>query len=144
MQSFKSSRPEFDVRSAGLRAMLALRRICWPRAADVVITHPNAVNASDINEMASNVLYVEGKSLDDFLLGHLGLAPTRSNRIGTFVDPTGEAYLDDVIHTLNAARAVGGIDCSLYTLGSRGNRRAYGLVPERLCGRNRAQSAGHS
>ncbi len=88
-------------------------------AADVVITHPNAVNASDINEMAGNVLYVEGKSLDDFLLGHLGLAPTRSNRIGTFVDPTGKAYLDDVVHTLNAARAVAGIDCSSYTIGSK-------------------------
>jgi hypothetical protein len=87
-------------------------------AADVVITHPNAVNASDINEMASNVLYVEGKSLDDFLLGHLGLAPTRSNRIGTFVDPTGKAYLDEVVHTLNAARAVAGIDCSTYTVGA--------------------------
>jgi uncharacterized protein DUF3326 len=88
-------------------------------AADVVITHPNAVNASDINEMAANVLYVEGKSLDDFLLGRLALAPTRSNRIGTFIDPTGRAYLDDVVHTLNAARAVGGIDCGLYTLGSQ-------------------------
>jgi Protein of unknown function (DUF3326) len=87
-------------------------------AADVVITHPNAVNASDINEMASNVLYVEGKSLDDFLLGHLGLAPTRGNRIGTFVDPTGKAYLDDVVHTLNAARAVAGIDCANYTVGA--------------------------
>jgi hypothetical protein len=87
-------------------------------AADVVITHPNAVNASDINEMASNVLYVEGKSLDDFLLGHVALAPTRGNRIGTFVDPTGKAYLDDVVHTLNAARAVAGIDCGLYTVGS--------------------------
>ncbi len=88
-------------------------------AADVVITHPNAVNASDINEMAGNVLYVEGKSLDDFLLGHLGLAPTRSNRIGTFVDPTGKAYIDDVVHTLNAARAVAGIDCSSYIVGSQ-------------------------
>jgi hypothetical protein len=88
-------------------------------AADVVITHPNAVNASDINEMASNVLYVEGKSLDDFLLGHLALAPTRSNRIGTFVDPTGKDYLDDVVHTLNAARAVAGIDCGTYTIGSQ-------------------------
>ncbi len=86
-------------------------------AADVVITHPNAVNASDINEMADNILYVEGKSLDDFLLGHLALAPTRSNRIGTFVDPTGEAYLDDVVHALNAARAVAGIDCGTYTVG---------------------------
>jgi hypothetical protein len=88
-------------------------------AADVLITHPNAVNASDINEMASNVLYVEGKSLDDFLLGHLGLAPTRSNRIGTFIDPTGKAYLDDVIHVLNAARAAAGIDCGMYTFGAQ-------------------------
>jgi hypothetical protein len=88
-------------------------------AADMVITHPNAVNASDINEMAANVFYVEGKSLDDFMLGHLALAPTRANRIGTFVDPTGRVYLDDVVHTLNAARAVAGIDCGLYTLGSQ-------------------------
>lgn len=87
-------------------------------AADLVITHPNAVNASDINEMAGNVLYVEGRSLDDFLLGHLALSPTRSNRIGTFVDPSGKSYLDEVVHTLNAARAVAGIDCGLYTLGS--------------------------
>jgi hypothetical protein len=88
-------------------------------AADVLITHPNAVNASDINEMASNVLYVEGKSLDDFLLGHLALVPTRGNRIGTFVDPTGKAYLDDVLHALNAARAVAGIECGMYTVGSQ-------------------------
>jgi Protein of unknown function (DUF3326) len=87
-------------------------------AADIVITHPNAVNASDLNEMASNVLYVEGRSLDDFLLGRLALVPTRSNRIGTFVDRTGSSHLDDVINTLNAALAVGGIDCSLYTVGT--------------------------
>ena len=85
-------------------------------AVDFLVTHPNAVNASELNEMASNVLYVEGKSLDDFLLGHLGLLPTHSNRVGTFIDPTGIAYLDDVVNTLNAARAVKGIDCSLYTI----------------------------
>ena len=85
----------------------------------MVITHPNAVNASDINEMAGNVLYVEGKSLDDFLLGHLALAPTRSNRIGTFIDPTGKGHLDDVIHVLNAARAAAGIDCALYSVASQ-------------------------
>jgi hypothetical protein len=84
--------------------------------ADVLVTHPNAVNASELNEMAPNVLYVEGKALDDFLLGHLGLLPVRSNRIGTFVDPTGVAYIDDVINTLNAARAVKGIACETYTV----------------------------
>jgi Protein of unknown function (DUF3326) len=85
-------------------------------AADVLITHPNAVNASDLNEMAANVLYVEGRSLDDFMLGHLALAPVRANRIGTFVDPSGIEFLDDVVHALNAARAAGGIDCALYTV----------------------------
>ena len=80
-------------------------------AADFVVTHPNAVNASDINEMAPNVLYVEGYSLDAFLSGRLGLRRTAGNRVGTFVDPTGADYLDDVIHVLNAAKAVAGIAC---------------------------------
>jgi Protein of unknown function (DUF3326) len=44
-------------------------------SADMVVTHPNAVNASELNEMSENVLYVEGKSLDDLLLGHVGLLP---------------------------------------------------------------------
>ncbi|HEX4051015.1 MAG TPA: DUF3326 domain-containing protein [Steroidobacteraceae bacterium] len=86
-------------------------------SADLLITHPNAVNASELNEMAANVLYVEGRSLDDLMLGQLGLAPSRANRIGTFIDPTGAAYLDDVVHALNAARATGGIDCGLHSVG---------------------------
>lgn len=81
--------------------------------ADKVITHPNAVNASDINEMSDKVLYVEGKSLDDFMLGHVGLQEGRTQKIGTFVDPTGRDQLDDVINVLNAARTAAGIDCSL-------------------------------
>jgi hypothetical protein len=85
-------------------------------AADFVVTHPNAVNASELNEMADNVLYVEGKSLDDFLLGHLGLLPVKGNRISTLVDPTGRLYLNDVVNTLNAARSVKGIQCELYTI----------------------------
>ena len=85
-------------------------------AADFVVTHPNAVNASDINEMAANVLYVEGKTLDDFLLGHFGLMPVNSNKIGTFVDISGIDYLDYVVNTLNSARCVKGIDSNFYTL----------------------------
>jgi len=83
---------------------------------DFLVTHPNAVNASELNEMADNILYVEGKSLDDFLLGHLALLPVRSNCIGTFVDPTGLDYIDHVVNTLNAARAVKGVACETYTV----------------------------
>ena len=70
--------------------------------------------------MAGNVLYVEGKSLDDFLLGHLGLVEVNANKVGTFVDPTGIGNIDDVINTLNAARAAKGIDCGLHTVLARG------------------------
>lgn len=83
---------------------------------DFLVTHPNAVNASELNEMAANALYVEGKALDDFLLGHLGLLRVASNKIGTFVDVTGIDYLDYVVNTLNAGRAVKGIDCGIYKL----------------------------
>jgi Protein of unknown function (DUF3326) len=85
-------------------------------AADVLITHPNAVNASDLNEMAPGVLYVEGKTLDDFLLGHLGLLRVAGNRIGTFVDPRGLGFLDEVTSAFDAARTAGGLDCGVYVV----------------------------
>jgi hypothetical protein len=34
---------------------------------DTLILHPNVVNASDLNEMPPNSLYVEGSQLDRFL-----------------------------------------------------------------------------
>jgi hypothetical protein len=80
-------------------------------AADLVVTHPNAVNASDMNEMAPNVLYVEGHSLDAFMLGRLGLRLGAANRVGTFFDPTGAIHLDEVVHVVNAAKAAAGISC---------------------------------
>lgn len=83
---------------------------------DFLVTHPNAVNASELNEMAANVLYLEGKSLDDFLLGHIALLPVAGNRIGTFVDPTGLDYIGYVVNSLQAAKAVKGVDCDLYTV----------------------------
>jgi Protein of unknown function (DUF3326) len=83
---------------------------------DFLVTHPNAVNGSELNEMADNVMYVEGKGLDDFLLGRLALLPVLSNKIGTFIDRTGIDYSDCVINTLNAARAVKGIDCQTYVV----------------------------
>jgi len=49
---------------------------------------------SDVNEMPA-MCCMSRRSLDDFLLGRLALVPTRSNRIGTFVDRTA-SHLDDV------------------------------------------------
>ena len=75
---------------------------------DTLITHPNVVNASDINEMPDNVLYVEGSMLDRFLAGDIQLRQaSRPNRILVLVNPpvTGET-----INAVSAARATIGVD----------------------------------
>ena len=54
--------------------------------ADLLITHPNVVNAADINEMTENTLYVEGSVITRLMMGTAGLAPRRSNRILTIID----------------------------------------------------------
>ena len=83
-------------------------------AADCVVTHPNAVNASELNEMSGNVCYVEGKLLDDFLLGHIAFEPARGNQVGTLVDASATEHAEVVVHTLNAAMASGGLDCGTW------------------------------
>lgn len=85
-------------------------------AADFLVTHPNAVNASDLNEMAPGILYVEGKMLDDFCLGYIGLQRVPANRVGTVIDPSGAQYLAEVQNLLDAARASAGIDCARHRL----------------------------
>ena len=46
--------------------------------ANNLIINPNAVNASDINELPSNALYVEGSTIDRFLEGKLNLRKTKT------------------------------------------------------------------
>ncbi|UCC31284.1 MAG: DUF3326 domain-containing protein [Phycisphaerales bacterium] len=48
---------------------------------DTLITHPNVVNASDINEIPENALYVEGSVICRLLMGTAGLERVRSNRV---------------------------------------------------------------
>lgn len=79
---------------------------------DTLITHPNVVNASDINELPENGLYVEGSVICRMLMGTLGLQKVRSNRI-LFVIDTHEdiAFTEAAINALNAARACYGLNC---------------------------------
>lgn len=43
-----------------------------------LVLHPNVVNASDINELPENSLYVEGSQLDSFLRGEITLRRSRT------------------------------------------------------------------
>ena len=77
---------------------------------DTVITHPNVVNASDINEMPTNSMYVEGSTLTQFMMGTIGLQPVRNNRILVILDKSKEIFVNSAINSVNAARATLGLD----------------------------------
>ncbi len=79
---------------------------------DTLITHPNVVNASDINEMPENSLYVEGSIITRLLMGTIGLQRVRSNRVLVVIDKhEKEMFANAAINAVSAARASYGFDC---------------------------------
>ena len=83
-------------------------------ACDTLITHPNVVNASDINELPENGLYVEGSVLAQLLMGTVGLQKVRANRVMLVIDKHAESRISDfAINAASAARATLGLDCPL-------------------------------
>ena len=86
--------------------------IALAQVADTLITHPNVVNASDINELPGNGLYVEGSVLARFLMGTVGLRPVRANRVLVALDGShSERYAAYTVNAVNAARATYGLNC---------------------------------
>ena len=112
---------------------------------DNLITHPNAVNASDINEIPGNGLYVEGSVICRLIMGTAGLQPVRSNRILAVIEEHNEpSFIRDAINAINASRASCGYNCvrivvldtpismkPLYTISGRAAGRIEKL--ENLC-----------
>jgi hypothetical protein len=79
---------------------------------DTVITHPNVVNASDINELPDNGLYVEGSVITQLLMGTIGLQKVRSNRVLLIADKHKDKIIDDdILNTTSATRATLGLNC---------------------------------
>ncbi len=79
---------------------------------DTLITHPNVVNASDINEMPTNAFYVEGSVVCRLLLGTAGLQPVRSNRVLAVVDSHANPLFTELaVNAVNAAHASYGLLC---------------------------------
>jgi len=80
---------------------------------DRLVTHPNAVNASDLIELPENALYVEGSVLARVLLGSAGLAPVRANRVLAVADrDIDEHFAEIAVNSAAAARASGGVHCT--------------------------------
>jgi len=81
-------------------------------ACDTLITHPNVVNASDINELPDNGLYVEGSVITHLLMGMIGLQKVRSNRVLLILDRHEDKFFHEAaINSVSAARATFGLDC---------------------------------
>jgi len=80
---------------------------------DKLITHPNVVNASDINEMTENTLYVEGSILDRFLEGEIELEEVKSNKILVVAN---SPITYHTINAVSAGRATIGIDAEIVEL----------------------------
>lgn len=80
---------------------------------DKLITHPNVYNASDINEMPNNALYVEGSILDKFLEGRIELEEVRMNKILVAVNSPVE---NTTVNAVSAARVTIGADIEIVEL----------------------------
>jgi len=80
---------------------------------DIFITHPNVLNASDINEMTENTWYVEGSMLDRFLEGSINLEKPFSNKILLCIN---KPIRDETINAVNAARMTIGCEVEIVEL----------------------------
>jgi hypothetical protein len=80
---------------------------------DIAITHPNVVNASDINEMPDNTWYVEGSILDRFLGGQIYLSKPNNNYILLVVN---KPIQPETINAVNAARHTIGCEIEILEL----------------------------
>lgn len=83
-------------------------------ACDTLITHPNVVNASDINEMTENTLYVEGSIITRLLMGQIGLQKVRMNKMLMLMDKHEDKFFnEEVINAVSSARVTLGIECDV-------------------------------
>ncbi|MHA2274262.1 MAG: DUF3326 domain-containing protein [Candidatus Kariarchaeaceae archaeon] len=106
---------------------------------DNLIIHPNVVNASDINEIAENMWYVEGSILDRFLQGQIALEGVYSNKLLLVVNPP---LRNETINSVNAARNTLGLDIEIMelnnTLHLQGIFKADGRASGIMTGENQA------
>ena len=96
---------------------------------DKLILHPNVVNASDINEMPENALYVEGSILDRFLEGEIELEEVSSNKILLAVN---RPMKTETLNALNAARSTIGSD--IYAIELHTPMDMLGVVTDGVAG----------
>lgn len=77
---------------------------------DSLITHPNVFNASDMIQIPTNALYVEGSVITRMMMGTARLLRVRSNRLLVLIQShEDQVFTNAAINAVNAARAYYGI-----------------------------------
>jgi hypothetical protein len=76
-----------------------------------LLTHPNVVNGSVLSDPPQNMIYAEGFSLDQFLLGKINFIYPAINKIGVVFDRgIDDERLEYEINVLNASKVFYGCD----------------------------------
>ena len=87
---------------------------------ETLITHPNVLNASDIIQIPSNALYVEGSVISQLMMGMVGLYRRRNNRLLVLVqEHKEEVFTNAAINSVNAARASYGLNATVVMVDRR-------------------------
>ena len=87
---------------------------------DILITHPNVLNASDIIQIPENALYVEGSLITQMMMGTIGLRRMRNNRLLVLVQAhDDELFTNAAINSVNAARISYGLNATIAEVDSR-------------------------
>lgn len=87
---------------------------------DTLITHPNVLNASDIIQIPTNALYVEGSLITQLLMGAIGLSRTRNNRLLVLMQAhEDKMFTNAAINSVNAARASYGLNATIAEIDPR-------------------------
>jgi hypothetical protein len=82
------------------------------QVSDQLILHPNVVNASDVNELPENAIYVEGSVICRWLMGTVGLHRVRQNRVLVVIDAHKDSlFVNAAVNAVSGARAAYGLSC---------------------------------
>lgn len=84
---------------------------------DYLLTHPNALNASDFIGLASeNIVYADGYCIDQFSKGLADLHLPSSNRVGLIIEKADSRKLELIFNIVNTVRAVHGVSITDYVI----------------------------
>lgn len=84
---------------------------------DYFLTNPNVVNGAVLTHPPENLIYLEGYSLNNFMLGQINIQTNFENKIGVIFDKSiNSKRLEYEINVLNACKAFFGSNICEYSL----------------------------